>query len=171
MQSANKPCAYHHKTWRLHLLTYSDNILAWGHKADVHWFFEQFGKCFSIKPPSYLLKSEIGPPGHGIFKTDAGTHLSMQSYAEVKCHRLGIDINRYKGKSRLLMSKPITDLEPCAPDECQQFMSACGMVGWASGTGRPDCRVYHSRISQYTAAPVKGALSAAMGIDRELSRL
>ena len=138
----------------------------------MQWFFEQLGKCFSIKPLSYLSKSEMMDHlGMVLSETEVGTHLSMQSYAEVMCHRLGIDINKYKGKSRLPMSKPITDLKPCSPDECKQFMSACGMVGWASGTGRPDCRVYHSRISQYTAAPVKGALSAAMGIDRELSRL
>ena len=43
------------------------------------------------------------------------------------------------------------------------------MVSWASGTGRPYCRVYHSRILQYMAAPVKGALSAAMGIVKYLA--
>ena len=29
------------------------------------------------------------------------------------------------------------------------------MIGWLSATGRPDLRVYHSRVSQYMAAPVK----------------
>ena len=53
----------------------------------------------------------------------------MQSYIVMMCHRLGININKYKGNSRLLMSKPITDLELCSPDECKQFMSACGMGG------------------------------------------
>ena len=131
----------------------------------MQWFFAQLGKCFSIKPLSYLSKSEMMDHlGMVFFKTDVATHLLMQSYSEVMCHRLGIDINKGKGKSRLPMPKPITNLKPCSPDECKQFMSACGMVGWASGTGRPDCCVYYSHISQYMAAPIKGALSAAMGI-------
>ena len=87
MQGTNEPCAYHHKTQRLHLLTYSDDILAWGRKADVQWFFEQLGKRFSIKPPSYLSKSEMMDHlGKVFFETDAGTHLSMQSYVEVVRH-------------------------------------------------------------------------------------
>ena len=64
------------------------------------------------------------------------------------------------------MSEDITDMEPCTKDQSKQFMSATGMVGWLSATGRPDSRVYHSRVSQYMAAPVKGALKAVMRIAR-----
>ena len=64
------------------------------------------------------------------------------------------------------MSDDITDLTPCTPAEAKLFMSATGMIGWLSATGRPDLRVYHSRVSQYMAAPVKGALDAVMRIAR-----
>ena len=122
--------AHHHQTRCLHLLTFYNDILAQGRKADVQWFFGQLGKRFSIKPPGYLSKSEMmDHVGMVFFEIDVGTHLLMQSYVEAMCHRLGIDINKYKGKSRLLMPKPITDIEPCSLDECKQFMSACGMVG------------------------------------------
>ena len=53
-----------------------------------------------------------------------------------------------KGKScKLPMSDNITDMEPCTKDKGKLFMSATGMVGWLSATGRPDSRVYHSRVS------------------------
>ena len=32
--------------------------------------------------------------GMAFFETDAGTHILMQSYVEVMCHRLGIDTNK-----------------------------------------------------------------------------
>ena len=83
VHGTNEPCVYHHKTRRLHLLMYSDDMLARGRKADVQWFFEQLGKRFSIKPLSYLSKSEMMDHlGMVFFETDAGTHLSMQSYIE-----------------------------------------------------------------------------------------
>ena len=41
-------------------------------------------------------------------------------------------------------------------------MSAVGMCGWLAGTGRPDLKLVHSRISAYMANPCKGALKAAL---------
>ena len=38
------------------------------------------------------------------------------------------------------------------------------MVGWLSSTGRCELRQYHSRVSQYIAAPVRGALDAVIKI-------
>ena len=64
------------------------------------------------------------------------------------------------------MSDDITDMTPCSKDEAKLCMSATGMVGWLSATGRPDSHVYHSHISQYMAVPVKGALRAVMCIAR-----
>ena len=85
--------------WLLHLLTYLDDILAQGHRADVQLFLEQLSKYFSIKPSNYLSKTEtLVHLGMVFVKTDDSTHLSMQSCIEVMCHTLDIAINKYKGK-------------------------------------------------------------------------
>ena len=43
------------------------------------------------------------------------------------------------------MSDDLTDMEPCTKDKAKLFMSATGMVGWLSATGRSDSRVHLSR--------------------------
>ena len=48
-------------------------------------------------------------------------------------------------------------------------MSACGQVGWCAGTGRPDLRFSHQRLSQYMANPTRGALKAAVQVIRYAS--
>ena len=88
-----------------------------------------------------------------------GTYLSMHNYIDTMVVRLGMEGDDCS-KARLPMHKPIDDYEPLSPSEAKWFMSACGMIGWLSGTGRPDLRYAHSRISQHMAAPCKGALSA-----------
>ena len=62
------------------------------------------------------------------------------------------------------MSTDIEDMTPCTAEECARFRSATGMVGWLSSTGRCELRQYHSRVSQYMAAPVRGALDAVIKI-------
>ena len=98
-----------------------------------------------------------------IFEDSEGVYLSMQSYIEViaTCPKLDIAKGR---KYSVPMSDDITDMTPCTPSEAKLSMSATGMVGWVSATGRPDLRVYRSRVSQYMAAPVKGALDAVLRI-------
>ena len=61
-------------------------------------------------------------------------------------------------------AKFIKDMMLCTEEECTKFQLATGMVGWLSSTGRCELRQYHSRASQYMAAPVRGALNAVMGI-------
>ena len=48
-------------------------------------------------------------------------------------------------------------------------MTICGIIGWLPATGRPELRVYHSRISQCMAAPVQGAFKAAYKIIKYLA--
>ena len=124
------------------------------------------GARFKIKAPVYLNKdSIIDHLGMNIFEDQDGVYLTMQSYIEVMTEKLGIDVT--KGKScKLPMSDDITDMELCTKDKSKQFMSATGVVGWLSATGRPDSQVHHSHLSQYMAAPIKGTLKAVMRIAR-----
>jgi hypothetical protein len=62
------------------------------------------------------------------------------------------------------MSMLIEDMTLCTAKECARFRSATGMVGWLSSTGRCELRQYHSRVLQYMAAPVRGALDAVSKI-------
>ena len=127
-------------------------------------FFEKLGARFKIKDLVYLDKDTIiDHLGMNIFEDRAGVYLTMQSYIEVMTEKPGIGVTQ--GKScKLPMSDDITDMDPCTKEEGKLFMSATGMVGWLSATGRPDSRVYHSHVSQHMAAPVKRALKAVMRI-------
>ena len=171
VQGKNEPCAFYHAQRRLQILSYCDDLLVRGARSEVEWFFKVLGKRFNIKPPVYLSKNEmLDHLGMVIIEDDDGLYLSMQSYIEVICHKLGIDIDKYQKKPKKVpMSKPITNLEPCTREEAKLFMTACGMCGWVSATGRPEIRVYHSRVSQYMASPVKGALEAVLGIVKYLA--
>ena len=40
------------------------------------------------------------------------------------------------------------------------------MIGWHAGTGRPDVKLPHSRISAYMASPCRGALKAVLQVVR-----
>jgi len=166
VQGKNEKSAFFCATRVLRLLTYSDDLFVRGRRKHVRWFFEVLGARFKIKAPVYLDKdSIIDHLGMNIFEGQDGVYLTMQSYIEVMTEKLGIDVT--KGKScKLPMSDDVTDMEPCTKDEAKQFMSATGMVGWLTATGRPDGRVYHSRCSQFMAAPTKGALKAIMRIAR-----
>ena len=129
------------------------------------WFFDVLGKRFKVKEPAYLHKDAmLDHLGMVLLEDEEGTYLTMQSYIEVMLKRLGVDAG---GRSiQVPMSQPITDLTPCNDDERKQFMSAAGMVGWLSATGRPELRLYHSRVARYMANPVKGALEAVIRIVR-----
>jgi hypothetical protein len=98
-----------------------------------------------------------------LLEDKGGVYLSMQNYIKVMAIKLGVDTEGRKLR-RVPMSKPIEDMTPCTEEECAKFRSATGMVGWLSSTGRCELRQYHSRASQYMAAPVRGALEAIMGI-------
>ena len=115
--------------------------------------------------PAYLHKDAmLDHLGMVLLVDEEGTYLTMQSYIEVMLKRLGVDAG---GRSiQVPMSQLITDLTLCNDDEHKQFMSAAGMVGWLSATGRPELRLYHSCIACYMANPVKGALEAVICIVR-----
>ena len=83
----------------------------------------------------------------------------MQSYFELMVQKLEIEVSAGR-KLSTPMATDITDTTPCNAAEKRLFQSGAGMLGWTSATGRPDLRVYHSRIARYMAEPVKGALEA-----------
>ena len=166
IQGQNEQCAFWHQERKLSLLTYCDDLLIRGKKRDVRWFFDAVGNRFKIKDPQYLARdSMLDHLGMTLFETDAGTHLSMQSYIELMVQKLEIDVSTGR-KPGVPMSADITDLTECTTDEKKLFMSGTGMIGWTSATGRPDLRVYHSRIARYMSNPVKGALEAMRRIVR-----
>ena len=171
VQGKNEPCAFYNAERDIAVLSYCDDLLVRGKRSQVQWFFNKLGRRFNIKPPAYLSSSDmLDHLGMVIFESDEGLYLSMQSYIEVVCHKLNIDIKKCEAKpGRLPMSGPITNMEPCSKEEAKLFMTACGMCGWVSATGRPEIRVYHSRVSQYMASPVKGALDAVMSIIKYLA--
>ena len=90
------------------MLTYCDDLLIRGKRRDVRWFFEAVACRFKIKDPQYLTRdSMLDHLGMTLFETDAGTHLSMQSYIELMVQKL----------------EDITDLTPCSEEEKKLFMS------------------------------------------------
>ena len=160
IQGRNEQYAFWHPERKLSLLTYCDNLLIRGKRRDVRWFFAVIGERFKIKDPQYLTQdSMLDHLGMTLFETDAGTHLFMQSYIELMVQKLEIDVLTGRNPD-VPMSGDITDITPCNEAEKKLFMSGTGMIGWTSATGRPDLRVYHSRIARYMSDPVKGALEA-----------
>ena len=99
-----------------------------------------------------------------LFENDEGTYLTMQSYIELMLKSLDVDMGRRS--IQVPMSQLIMDMALCNDDERKQFMSAAGMVGWLSATGRPELRLYHSHVARDMANPVKGALEAVIRIVR-----
>ena len=95
------------------------------------------------------------------FQDSYGTYLSMANYIDAMVVRLGIDPT-FGRHEFVPMYSPITDYTPISKVDTKWFMSAVGMIGWLAGTGRPDLKLTHSRISAYMANPCKGALKAAL---------
>ena len=80
------------------------------------WFFEAVACQFKIKDPQYLTcESMLNHLGMTLFETDAGTHLSMQSYIELMVQKLEIDASTGR-KPGVPMSGDITDLTPCSEE-------------------------------------------------------
>ena len=101
VQGKNELCAFLHKQYGIAILSYCDDLLVRGPRSKVKWFFDKLAQRFQIKPPVYLSKdSMLDHLGMVIFETDEGTYISMQSYIEVMCQKLDIDIERYEKKPR-----------------------------------------------------------------------
>ena len=159
-QGRNEPCVFRHKQLGVTLASYVDDLLCKGPKAAVEAVFAKIASRFKCKEPAYLGQgSPLDHLGMYFAEDSQGTCLSMHNYIDAMVVRLGMEDDGCS-KVRLPISQPIDDYEPLGPAEAKWFMSACGMIGWLSGTGRPDLRYAHSRISQHMAAPCKGALSA-----------
>ena len=106
-----------------------------------------------------------GSPWNELFQDEYGTYLSMENYIDAMVTRLGIDPE--KGRHcDLPMTQPVTDYTPLSETEAKWFQSATGMIGWLAGTGRPDVKLPHSRISAYMASPCRGALKAVLQVVR-----
>ena len=95
-----------------------------------------------------------------IEETKNAVSLSMHDYIDGMVVKLGMEgVN--PGRVQLPICKPIEDQTPASHEEGKWLLRACGCLGWLAGTGRPDVRLAHSRISQYMANPTKGAIEAA----------
>ena len=159
-QGCNEPCVFRHKQLGVTLASHVDDLLCKGPKAAVEAVFAKIASRLKCKEPAYLGHgSPLDHLGMYFAEDSQGTCLSMHNYIDAMVVRLGMEGDGCS-KVRLPISQPIDDYEPLGPAEAKWFMSACGMIGWLSGTGRPDLRYAHSRISQHMAAPCKGALSA-----------
>ena len=118
--------------------------------------FERIRARFKCKEVQWLSKDScLDHLGMNFFQDDRGTYLSMENYIDAMVTRLGIDPE--KGRHcDLPMTQPITDYTPLSETEAKWFQSATGMIGWLAGTGRPDVKLPHSRISAYMASPCRG---------------
>ena len=59
VQGVNELCAFYNHERKLTVLSYCDDIMCWGRRSDVEWFFTQLGARFDIKPPTYLSKDNM----------------------------------------------------------------------------------------------------------------
>ena len=127
------------------------------------------GERFKSKETVWL---EEGQPldhlGMCFFETSTHTCLSMSNYIDVMIKKLDVDVTSKRAPSQPF-TEPITDLTPLSKVDEHFFMTACGMCGWLAGTGRPDLRFSHQRISQHMANPNRGALKAVLQVMRYAS--
>ena len=160
-QGKNDPCIFLHKKLGVTLCSYVDDLLIKSDRATVEHVLKLIGERFQCKDPTFLgVGSPLDHLGMYFEETEDGTYLSMHEYIDSMVIRLDME-GESPGKVQLPISKPIDDSEPASAAEGKWLLRACGCLGWLAGTGRCDVRLAHSRISQYMAAPTKGAVEAA----------
>ena len=127
------------------------------------------GERFKCKETVWLGEDQpLDHLGMCFFETATHTCLSMSNYIDMMIKKLGVDVTSKRAPSQPF-SEPITDLTPLSKVDEHYFMTACGMCGWLAGTGRPDLRFSHQRISQHMANPNRGALKAVLQVMRYAS--
>ena len=160
-QGRNEPCVFRHKKLGVTLASYVDDLLVKGSKPAVTEALRLVQERFKCKEPTFLGEnSPIDHLGMYIEETKNAVFLSMHDYIDGMVVKLGMEgVN--PGRVQLPICKPIEDQTPASHEEGKWLLRACGCLGWLAGTGRPDVRLAHSRISQYMANPTKGAIEAA----------
>ena len=86
-------------------------------------------------------------------------YVSMVGYVDVAVRELQFE---HISTREVPISQPITDLTPVPVDgrEHKRLRKALGILGWMVAVYRFDLAYVHSMIAQFTAKPVRGALSA-----------
>ena len=157
----NDPCLFYHDRLKVSLATYVDDLASRGQRANVEEAFRMIRARFKCKDTQWLTQDScLDHLGMNFFQDEHGTYLSMENYIDAMVTRLGIDPDKGR-RVDIPMSGPITDYTPLSETEAKWYQSATGMCGWLAGTGRPDLKLAHSRISAYMASPCKGAMKAA----------
>lgn len=161
-QGANDSCVFVHKEKKILLISYVDDLMLLCLEDDAEWFYKLLNQRFRCKGHVYLSKDNpIDFLGIIIFEDDLNTYLTMESYIETMIEVL--ELEDYRSRS-VPISKDITDMKPLTKVEARYFMKALGMAGWVAVTVRCECKYAHSRIAQHCANPVRGALSAVIGL-------
>jgi len=85
----------------------------------------------------------------------------MENYIDATMMRLDME-NLDSSKHKVPMNAPVTDFDSVSEADSAFCKTACGCLGWLAGTGRPDVKLAHSRISQHMANPNKGMHKAVI---------
>ena len=162
VQGKNEPCLFRHPELDVTLATYVDDLLALGPRANVAKVMDMVAERFKCKDTVWLGEGQpLDHLGMCFFETKTHTCLSMSNYIDIMVKKLDVDVTSGRMPVQPFTS-PITDLTPLTPAQGQFLMTACGMIGWLAGTGRPDLRFSHQCISQHMASPNRGALQAVI---------
>ena len=160
-QGANEPCCFWDASRNLLVLTYTDDVIAFGPDKHVRDFMAKLHNKFECKPEEYL--SETNPIdfiGMDLCKNEKCLYISMHRYIQRMVSVLGIDTDT--SLPTVPISNPIdTTSRLLDAEERSSLLQMLGCIGWVSMTSRLDLRYTHSRISQHLAAPTISALNAA----------
>ena len=141
--------------------TFVDDCGIEGPLSGVLAFVRMISKRFDCKDPEWL-SVDGGQLDHlgMVFSRDMyATYLSMENYIDATMMRLDLE-NEDCSKYKLPINNQITDFSAVTEEESAFCKTACGCLGWLAGTGRPDVKLSHSRISQHMASPNQGMLKA-----------
>ena len=161
VQGKNEPCVFYHKDLDVTVSTFVDDCGIEGPLSGVLAFVRMISKRFDCKDPEWLTVDggQLDHLGMVFFRDVYATYLSMENYIDATMMRLDLE-NEDCSKYKLPINNQITDFSAVTEEESAFCKTACGCLGWLAGTGRPDVKLSHSRISQHMASPNQGMLKA-----------
>ena len=161
VQGKNEPCVFYHKDLDVTVSTFVDDCGIEGPLSGVMAFIKMISARFDCKDPEWLSVDggQLDHLGMVFFRDAYATYLSMENYIDATMMRLDLE-NEDCSKYKLPINAQVTDLTPVTEEESAFCKTACGCLGWLAGTGRPDVKLCHSRISQHMASPNHGMLKA-----------
>ena len=160
VQGKNEPCVFYHKGMDTTVNSYVDDCGIEGPRENVEKFIKLISSRFDCKKPEYLeVDSPLDHLGMVFFEDEYATYLSMECYIRTALQRLDME-NEKCSRYTSPITGPILDHSPIPPEKQAFCKTGCGMLGWLAGTGRPDLKLAHSRISQYMSQPNLGMYKA-----------